>query len=160
MHARDSRCVSKSFSGRAYCGRGDVYLAKKDYDKAISEYTKAIKLDPKNVDAYYNRALVYEYKNDYDKAISDYSEVIRLEPNSSAGTEYLGKYEEFANSCVQTQFSIRTGARKLLPLLLFGLLLFGPTLSTTLAQTTTGPLIAQASENRQVWVNTASGIYH
>ena len=50
---------------------------------------------------------------------------------------------------------------KLLPLLLAGLLvLFGPTLQPLAAQTATGPLIAQVSENRQVRVNTASGIYH
>jgi hypothetical protein len=42
---------------------------------------------------------------------------------------------------------------KLLPLLLAGLLvLFGPTLQPLVAQTATGPLIAQVSENRQVWV--------
>jgi tetratricopeptide (TPR) repeat protein len=66
-----------------YIHRGDTYRDAKDYDKAISDYNEAIRLNPNDASAYYNRALAYYYKNDYDKAISDYSEAIRLNPNSA-----------------------------------------------------------------------------
>jgi hypothetical protein len=50
---------------------------------------------------------------------------------------------------------------KFLQLLLASLfILFGPTLQTLPAQTATGPLIAQTSSDHQVWVNTATGVYH
>ena len=50
------------------------------YDKAIADFTEAIRLDPKDADAYCNRARAYYSKGEYDKAIADYSEAIRLNP--------------------------------------------------------------------------------
>jgi hypothetical protein len=49
---------------------------------------------------------------------------------------------------------------KFLPILLVALLFFAPTLRTQEVPTATGPLITQSSESEQVWVNTASGVYH
>jgi len=67
----------------AYYNRGLAYLDEKDYDKAISDFTEAIRLDPK-FDAYFHRGVAYAEKGDHDKAISDYTEAIRLEPNDVA----------------------------------------------------------------------------
>jgi tetratricopeptide (TPR) repeat protein len=65
----------------AYFNRGIFYSNEKgDYDKAISDHNEAIRLDPKNANAYINRGLTYEDKGDYDKAISDHNEAIRLDP--------------------------------------------------------------------------------
>jgi tetratricopeptide (TPR) repeat protein len=52
---------------------------KKDYDKAISDYTQAIGLDPNYANAF-----------NYDKAISDYSEYIKLSPNEGDGYYWRG----------------------------------------------------------------------
>src|ERR1700733_14808364 len=65
----------------AYCDRGNTYGNKRDYDRAIAEYSKAIQLEPKLVDAYYKRGMVYGLKGDHDRAIVDYSEVIGLDPH-------------------------------------------------------------------------------
>jgi hypothetical protein len=51
-------------------------------------------------------------------------------------------------------------AVKFLPILLVALLFCVPTLRAQEAPTARGPLIAQSSESRLVWVNTATGIYH
>jgi tetratricopeptide (TPR) repeat protein len=64
----------------AYYNRGIAHQDKKDHDKAIEDYTEAIRLDPKHLIAYINRANVYRYKKDYDKAIKDYTEAIRIKP--------------------------------------------------------------------------------
>jgi tetratricopeptide (TPR) repeat protein len=66
-----------------YNNRGDEFFQRKDYDKAISDYSQAILLNPKYGTAYDNRGLAYYYTKNYDKAISDYSEAIRLSPVDS-----------------------------------------------------------------------------
>ena len=59
---------------------GAAYGNKGEYDRAISDFTEAIRLDPKLASAYYNRGIAYENKGEHDKAIADYTEAIRLEP--------------------------------------------------------------------------------
>ena len=54
---------------------------KGDYDRAIADYTEAIRLDPKHAKAYNNRALAYDAKGDFDKAIADLTEAIKADPN-------------------------------------------------------------------------------
>lgn len=51
-----------------------------NYDLAISEYEKAIVLNPKYADSYNKRGLVYFNKNMYEQAIKDYTEAIQLNP--------------------------------------------------------------------------------
>ena len=57
-----------------------AWYDKKDYDKAIDDFTDAIRIDPKYATAYYNRGLVWKAKGDNDKAMADYDEAIRLDP--------------------------------------------------------------------------------
>jgi tetratricopeptide (TPR) repeat protein len=83
-----SACTRAANSGRwqghdlaiIYYNRGIEYARKSDYDRAISDYNEAIRLDPKYAFAYYNRGLVYNDQKNYDRAISDYNEAIRLDP--------------------------------------------------------------------------------
>lgn len=51
-------------------------------EKAIIDYTEAIRLVPDDAGAYNNRAIEYEKLVNYEKAIFDYAEAIRLEPTS------------------------------------------------------------------------------
>ena len=52
----------------------------RDYDKAIADYTAAIRLRPHVTVDYSARGWVYAQKGDYDNAIADYTEVIGLNP--------------------------------------------------------------------------------
>ena len=47
-----------------YEARGAVYLFT-DRQRAIADYSEAIRLDPKYAVAYSNRGLAYAYKNEY-----------------------------------------------------------------------------------------------
>ena len=63
-----------------YVRRGNAYNAKRNYDQAITDYSAAIKLDPKDKDAYVDRGDAYQAQGDHDKAIADENEAIRLDP--------------------------------------------------------------------------------
>ena len=52
----------------------------KVYDVAIENYTKAIEIEPRYVDAYYNRALCYEQRDNLKKAATDLRHALKLDP--------------------------------------------------------------------------------
>jgi len=66
----------------AYNDRGLVYQAKGDLDRAIADFTEAIRLDPKSARAFNNRGIAYQAKGDGDRAIADFTEAIRLDPKN------------------------------------------------------------------------------
>ena len=63
-----------------YNRRGIAWSEKRDYDRAIADYTEALRLNPKYHFAYYNRGIAWRNKGDADRAIADYSEALRLHP--------------------------------------------------------------------------------
>src|SRR5271165_1469487 len=60
---------------------GVTSLGKLDYNKAISEFTEAIRLDPTFAPAYLGRGNAHSNQGNLDEAIRDYCEAIRLDPN-------------------------------------------------------------------------------
>ncbi len=74
-------CSGRGDADDSY-NRGNAYAGKGEYDKAIAEYTEAIRLDPTLAQAYYNRGFAYLNKGDYDKAIAEFTEAIRLHPQN------------------------------------------------------------------------------
>jgi tetratricopeptide (TPR) repeat protein len=64
----------------AHYGRGNVWLAKKEYDKALADYTEFIHLNPRLPTAYTCRGAVWQLKGECNKALADYSEAIRIDP--------------------------------------------------------------------------------
>jgi len=98
----------------AYRYRGDRYLVKGQYDKAISDYNNVIRLNPEDAEyyssrgsAYYIKGLSYFFgkKSNYHNAIIDFSKAIELGPNMgddedykyhSRGVSYtqIGRFEE------------------------------------------------------------------
>ena len=70
----EERAVYTSFT------RGDAYMAREQYDLAIAEYTKTIKLNKDEAEKYYYRGLAYVEREQYDLAITDFTEAIRLAP--------------------------------------------------------------------------------
>ena len=53
------------------------------YDDAVRDFDAAIKLNPKNAEAFYNRGLANGKLGKYDAAIDDYGEAIRLNPKDA-----------------------------------------------------------------------------
>jgi tetratricopeptide (TPR) repeat protein len=88
------QAIAKYTQGIAqiYCARGCAYAAKGDCDKAVADFTEAIRLEPQDAMAYYCRGNVYEKKGDHEKAIVDYTQAIRLDP------QFIGAYVNRANA--------------------------------------------------------------
>ena len=63
-----------------YLHRGWAYYTNQEWERAITEYTEAIRLNPKFAEAYLYRGSAYYSKEEWDKTIADSSEVIRLDP--------------------------------------------------------------------------------
>jgi tetratricopeptide (TPR) repeat protein len=51
-----------------------------EVDRAVADYTEAIRLDPNDGQAYWGRALAYDERGDRDSAIADNTVAIRLAP--------------------------------------------------------------------------------
>lgn len=78
---------------KLYNNRG---IEHRDKDRAITDYTEAIRLDPKDATFYINRGAAYESKRQYDRAIADYNKAILLDPQNALafnnrGSAYVGK---------------------------------------------------------------------
>jgi tetratricopeptide (TPR) repeat protein len=65
----------------AFNNRGNAYYDKKDYDRAIADYSEALRLDPGFALAFYNRSCAYRDKGDNDRAVDDYVQAILLDPS-------------------------------------------------------------------------------
>jgi len=62
----------------AYSLRGTVFYDKGDWDKAIADYSEAIRLDARNGEAYNNRAWTYYRTGRSDKALTDADAAVKL----------------------------------------------------------------------------------
>lgn len=69
-------------SPEAFVDRGLAYLKKGKDKRAIINFSKAILLDPKNIDAYTYRSASYEWLGEYDLATADLSTLIEITPNN------------------------------------------------------------------------------
>ena len=77
--------------------RGDASLNKHEFDKALSEYDEAIRLDPKNGMAYCGRGAASTGKGEFEKAIASFDEAIRLDPEI-ANMSFYKRYRAAAES--------------------------------------------------------------
>jgi uncharacterized protein (TIGR02145 family) len=73
--------VKKMNNATKYVDRGNEYKENGELDKAIAEYSEAIRVDPNYADAYYCRGIVYIAIGSHDEAIADANKVIQLDHN-------------------------------------------------------------------------------
>ena len=81
--------------------RGIIYGKKGQYDQAISDFNKAIEINPRYAEAFYNRGIIYGKKGQYDQAISDLNKAIEINPryalayyNKATACEKVGRIRE------------------------------------------------------------------
>jgi tetratricopeptide (TPR) repeat protein len=93
-----SELGGKLLSASGCYDRGVACLNRKDYDRAIAEFTEAIRHNPRYAAAHYNRGFACLVQKDYDRAIADFDQVIALNPKlataySNRGHAYRDKGE-------------------------------------------------------------------
>lgn len=74
----------------AYFNRGIVYSNAGEIEKAIGDFTRAVRLDPDYVNAYVERGRLHEASGDLASAIRDFSRVAELVPDNPSLRYYLG----------------------------------------------------------------------
>ena len=80
----------------AFANRGLAYKSKGQWNRAIADFSEAIRLKPDFVTAFNNRGNIYYGKGQFDRAIKDYDKAIRLKPDlaeafSNRGNVYRKK---------------------------------------------------------------------
>ena len=81
-------------TAKEYFNSGYDKADAKDYYGAISDYNKAIELNPNDADAFHNRGTSKYYLKDYYAAIADYTKVIDLIPNDVVAYNLRGIAKE------------------------------------------------------------------
>jgi tetratricopeptide (TPR) repeat protein len=79
---------------------GYFFFREKDYKRAAEEFERSVKLNPKNMDAYYNLGIIYdEYLNKDAEAIANYKKYLVLlgEQGSPKGKEDQQKATDLKN---------------------------------------------------------------
>lgn len=66
-----------------YQNRANGNFVMGEYDAAITDYNKAVELNPKEPDIYFSRGLAYFNKQSYTPAIADFDKVIELDPKEA-----------------------------------------------------------------------------
>ncbi|MEH2421534.1 MAG: tetratricopeptide repeat protein [Nostoc sp.] len=62
--------------------QGQDKLDRRDYQGASEDYTQAIQIDPKNINAYIKRGHARHFLKDYQAAIKDYTQAIKIVPTN------------------------------------------------------------------------------
>jgi tetratricopeptide (TPR) repeat protein len=77
--AIDSHQYTGRTLARLHVGRGMAWAAKRELDRAIADFEQAIRINPKDAEAYYSRGLARKLKGDLEAAIADYDQAIQLD---------------------------------------------------------------------------------
>jgi len=73
-----------------YTNRGNAYTSQGKFVQAISDFNKAIQINPKLAMAYTNRGVVYYDQGNFTQAISDYYKAIEINPNDALAYYNIG----------------------------------------------------------------------
>jgi tetratricopeptide (TPR) repeat protein len=74
----------------AYYNRGQVFMNGGRFDRAIEDYSMAITLNPRYLEAFYNRGVAFDNLGRVEQAIADYEKAISLDPTSYQALNNLG----------------------------------------------------------------------
>lgn len=71
--------------------KGKFYFLNKKYNEALSEFQKALRLDPGNARILYNLGIIYESKEDIEIAKTLYTRALEIAPKLAEAQKHLNK---------------------------------------------------------------------
>jgi tetratricopeptide (TPR) repeat protein len=72
--------VIKESAAKTYMKRGLARSSASEWDGAISDFNKVIKIEPLNAVAYFNRGNAQQARGEHNRAIADYDKAISINP--------------------------------------------------------------------------------
>jgi len=72
----------KQLSSEDWYQQGISFINSHRYEEAIKALTKALKINPRNAEAYYNRGYAWRMKGDLVQALTDFKMALSLMPNN------------------------------------------------------------------------------
>ena len=70
---------------------GQAYLLNKDYDKAITKFSEALRINPHDPEIYYYLGLAYEGAEKFPEAVKTYERTLTLDRGHSNAEIRLGE---------------------------------------------------------------------
>lgn len=77
-----------------YHSRGYEYLQLRQFDRAIADFTQAIRINPSYLDPYVNRCVCLRGKGEFAKAVTDANSALRIDPNDREARTCLEKAQQ------------------------------------------------------------------
>ena len=81
----------KEYKAFAYIVRAEVYVGLGENEKALADFTSAVKETPDDANVYEKRADLYYYMEKYDLADKDYQKIISIDPGNVMGYMGIGR---------------------------------------------------------------------
>lgn len=81
----------------SHVAKGNADMLSKNYISAVKNYDRALKIDPKNVEALFQRGRAYYFQGKFKEATSDFKKVMELDAKSEKGQkakQMLNKIEQ------------------------------------------------------------------
>ena len=93
-----SPAFSLEVRAQIYTARGWVYVHLRENEQAMSDFNRALVLNPLYARAYVRRGQAYHYLKDYQHAMSDFNRAIELSPQDTWSYERRGRvYRKLGN---------------------------------------------------------------
>jgi tetratricopeptide (TPR) repeat protein len=71
----------------AYSRRGTAFAARRDYEQAIADLTRACELDPSNAEYFYQRGIIYRENKQPVPALADFNRALEINPEDVPALE-------------------------------------------------------------------------
>ncbi|MGW1049175.1 tetratricopeptide repeat protein [Streptomyces sp. NPDC002521] len=83
----------------AHVVRGNTFRARDEYERAMTEYDRAVSLDPESARAYVSRSATRVLLQDFAGAIEDLDQALARDPDNAANLTFRGEYHRRVGHC-------------------------------------------------------------
>lgn len=111
--AEYGRSIGVKKTAIAYNNRGNSWIHKGEYDKAISDFADALRIDPRHQNSYSNRGRAWRLKGDLTRALEDQNKAVALDIKGRGAFIYVTRADtlryigEFSRAIADYQTSFR-----------------------------------------------------